>query len=277
MRNIRIIPKLEVKNDNLVKGINHEGLRILGPASEFIKKYSKEDFDEIIIIDCVSSLFGTPSAFKLIDNIAKRLRIPMAYGGGLKSLKNSTMALNQGADRIIVNSSIFKNNNLLKDLINKIGTANIIVSIYTKVLDGEYRCFTESSRNLAKNNLNQRLNYLQKNFDGEILINSIEFDGKCNGIDLNLIKILSKRKKQTFLYSGGVTSEKDLKDIVNLSDNISGIVIASSLHYQFLKENKNNRKYLDFRAIESIENNMSFIRKFTPKRILKKFPKISTR
>ncbi len=277
MRNIRIIPKLEVKNDNLVKGINHEGLRILGPASKFIKNYSEKNFDEIIVIDCVSSLFGTPSAFKLIDDTAKNLRIPLAYGGGLKDIKSSTTALNQGADRIIINSAIFKNKNILKDLINKIGSANIIISVYTKILDDEYRCFTESSRNLANENLKQWLDYLQTIFDGEILINSIEHDGRCNGIDLDLIKILSKRKNQTFLYSGGVSSEKDLKNIINLSENISGIVIASSLHYQFLKQNKGKQNYLDFRTIENIENNMNISTKFNPKKILKKFPRISTR
>ena len=277
MRNIRIIPKLEVKNDNLVKGINHEGLRILGPANEFITNYSKENFDEIIVIDCVSSLFGTPSAFKLIDDTAKKLRIPLAYGGGLKNLKNSTTALNQGADRIIINSALFKKKKTLEDLIYKIGSANIIVSVYTKILNKEYRCFTESSRNLAKENLNEWLNFLQKFFDGEILINSIEHDGRCNGINLDLIKILSKRKKQTFLYSGGVSSEEDIRNIINLSDNISGIVISSSFHYQFLKKNKGKQNYLDFRAIENIENNMNISKNFNPKKILKKFPKISSR
>ena len=276
-RNIRIIPKLEVKNNNLVKGVNHEGLRILGPAKEFTNFYSKELYDEIIMIDCIASLFGTSSAFDLVNDIACNLRLPLSYGGGLKNLKQCLLALDKGADRIIINSALFNKPSLIKELVKEIGSANIIVSIYTKFLDGQFKCFADSSRNLQKQTLDEWLEFIGKYFDGEFLVNSIDQDGRCSGIDLKLIKFLSKREKQTFLYSGGVSSKKDIKNIVSLSENISGIVIASSLHYQIIKNINEELNYLNFQTIESIENNIKFAKNFNPKKELKKFSNISTR
>ena len=105
----RIIPKIDIKGANLVKGINLEGLRVLGEPNYFISEYYKNGADEIIVQDVVASLYGRYSLLNIIKNISKDCFIPITVGGGIKSIEDIELLLSNGADRISLNSYSFSN------------------------------------------------------------------------------------------------------------------------------------------------------------------------
>ena len=111
---IRIIPILDIKNGLLIKGINLEGLRVLGKASNFSNYYYKNGADEICYIDNVATLYGTNNLSKFITDTAKNIFIPLLVGGGIKTIKNIKEILSAGADKICINSAVVDNINLLK-------------------------------------------------------------------------------------------------------------------------------------------------------------------
>ncbi len=128
-KNIRIIPKIDIKNNSLIKGVNLEGLRILGDPYDYAISYYEEGADELMFNDAVASLYGTNTLSKIINKLAKNVFIPISVGGGLRNLEISKQLFNSGADKIFVNSQVLRDGKYLKNLIKFFGSANITVSI----------------------------------------------------------------------------------------------------------------------------------------------------
>ena len=129
---MRIISRLDIKNDFLIKGINFEGLRKLGKPETFIYEYYKQGCHEVLISDAVASLYGRNHLYDLIKKITKEIFIPVCVMGGIRSIKDINNALNSGADKVGLNTSIVKEPSLLKKSISYFGESNIIVSIEAK-------------------------------------------------------------------------------------------------------------------------------------------------
>ena len=110
---IRIIPRLDIKNNFLIKGINLEGLRVLGEPYQFAKFYSETGADEIHYFDSVASLYGTNNLERLVNRTAKNLNIPLCVGGGIRSIENIENILNSGADKISINTAFIENPKLV--------------------------------------------------------------------------------------------------------------------------------------------------------------------
>ena len=109
MNKLRIIPKLEVKNSNLIKGLQYEGLRKIGNPVEYANRYYEEGADQINIIDIVSSLYSRDNLYEIIDKITENIFIPICVGGGIQSIEHIVKLLNCGADRVIINSAALRN------------------------------------------------------------------------------------------------------------------------------------------------------------------------
>ena len=118
---MRIIPKIEIKNNFVIKGINFEGLRKIGNPKEIIEKYYNQGCDEIIITDIVASLYGRNNLFDLVSEITKSVFIPITLVGGLRTLGDVKKAFRSGADKVGLNSSIIKNPNFLKEVTKRYG------------------------------------------------------------------------------------------------------------------------------------------------------------
>ena len=133
--NIRIIPRLDIKNKNLIKGINLEGLRVMGDPNKFAIDYYNQGADEILFMDCVASLYGRNSLNDIIKNVVKNIFIPITVGGGIRSVNDVSLILNSGADKVAVNSAAVKNPELIKKIANKFGSQCFVLSvIYYEVL-----------------------------------------------------------------------------------------------------------------------------------------------
>ena len=127
----RIISRLDVKNNFLVKGINLEGLRILGSPENFATKYYNENVDELVFQDVVASLYKRNQLYELTKNISNNIFIPITVGGGIRTIEDINIALNNGADRVSINSAAVENPKFIEKAVNRFGSSTISISIET--------------------------------------------------------------------------------------------------------------------------------------------------
>ncbi|KPA16157.1 imidazole glycerol phosphate synthase subunit HisF [Candidatus Magnetomorum sp. HK-1] len=145
--NIRIIPRLDIKGPNLVKGIHFEGLRVLGKPENFAKFYYENSADELIFIDVVASLYGRNSLLDIITKTSKDIFIPLSVGGGIRSIDDIKNVLRAGADKAVINTAAINNPELIKKASTKFGSSTIVISIEAiKKDDGSYEAYTDYGR-----------------------------------------------------------------------------------------------------------------------------------
>src|SRR3990167_10395123 len=147
MRNVRIIPRLDIKGPNLVKGVHLEGLRVLGKPERFARYYYENGADELIYMDVVASLYGRNSLLHIIEKTSKEIFIPLTVGGGLRSIGDIRTVLRAGADKVSLNTAAVKNPEIISEAANKFGSSTILVSIEAKKQpDGSYEVYTDNGR-----------------------------------------------------------------------------------------------------------------------------------
>ena len=230
---IRIIPFLDIKNGLLIKGINLEGLRVLGKASNFSYHYYKNGADEICYIDNVATLYGTNNLSKFISETANNIFIPLSVGGGIKTLEDIKKMLSAGADRVCINSAAIDNINLLKQASRIFGSANITIIIQSIKVNKKYYISKSNGRDLVKIN---SIDWAQKVEDygaGEIIITSVNNEGLNKGFDLDLTSKVSEKVNIPVIAHGGAGSFEDIYKVIKYT-NISGVGLASILHYEAL-------------------------------------------
>ena len=130
---MRIISRLDIKGPNLIKGVQLEGLRVIGNPSEFVKKYYLDGIDEIILIDAVASLYGRNNLFDLVSQITKEIFIPITLGGGIPfGTRCHEAALKSGADKIALNSAAIHRPSLITDIAEFSGSQAVVLSVEAK-------------------------------------------------------------------------------------------------------------------------------------------------
>ena len=129
MNTFRIIPRIDVKGTNVVKGIHLEGLRVLGTPNNFVKYYYSQGADEIIYMDVVASLYERNSLLDVVKKTAEDVFIPITVGGGLRSIDDIREALRSGADKVCMNTAVIKDNSLISQAANKFGSSTIVVAL----------------------------------------------------------------------------------------------------------------------------------------------------
>ena len=237
MKSKRIISKLEIKGPNLVKGINLEGMRVLGKPQEFSKLYYDNMIDEIYYQDSVASLYGRNSLFDLIEKVSKEIFIPLCVGGGVKSLKDIYTLMKVGADKVSINKEALKNKKFIYDATRKFGKANICISIETIKKNGDYYCFYDNGRNSSNIKVLDWISELNKIGVGEICITFVDGDGTGKGFDVDFIKKIEKITNLPIVINGGSGNIKQISDLF-LNTKIDGLSISSMFHYYYIKKLK---------------------------------------
>jgi imidazole glycerol-phosphate synthase subunit HisF len=174
----RIIPRLDIKGPNLVKGIHLEGLRALGKPSCFAKKYYEDGADELLLMDVVASLYERNSLHNIISETAKNVSIPITVGGGLRTLNDIKEVLRAGADKVSINTAAIKNPDLIRNASLKFGSSTIVIAIEAiKNENGNYYCFTDNGREYSGIEVLSWVKKIQKLGAGEIIITSVDNEG----------------------------------------------------------------------------------------------------
>jgi cyclase len=239
---VRIIAKLDVKPPYVVKPIHFEGLRKIGDPSDLAMKYYKQGADELFYIDIVSSLFQRKILFNEIEQVANKLFIPFAVGGGVRSIDDFSKMFHVGADKVVINTHAVQKDPSIIDQAAKIfGSQAVVVNIEAKRWSDTWECFTDCGRIQTQKNVLSWVNEVEQRGAGEILLQSVDKDGRCRGFDLELASEVVSLVSIPVVVSSGAGSLDDIKILVE-SSKPSGVAIASLLHYDktTIKDIKNN-------------------------------------
>ena len=232
---MRIIPRIDIKNNYVIKGINLEGLRKIGDPKEIIENYSNDEADEILIMDSVASLYGRNNLFSFIKEITNEVFIPITLGGGIKSLKDIESALNSGADKVAINSGAIEDKNFISKASKTFGSSTIISSIEAKkISQGKWEPYINCGREKTGLNLIDWIKKVQDDGCGEILLTSIDREGTEEGFDIDLIKSIYDIIYKPLIVSGGCGSIEDINYIKKNFKDCS-VSIASIIHYKKYK------------------------------------------
>jgi cyclase len=235
MKAIRIIPRLDIKGPNLVKGIHLEGLRVLGKPSDFAKYYYENGADEIMLMDVVASLYERNSLHDIISETAKSIFIPITVGGGLRSISDIKEVLRAGADKVCLNTAAINNPSLIKDATRIFGSSTIVVAIEAiKHADGKYYAYTDNGREFTGIEVIVWAKQLDEMRVGEILITSVDKEGTGEGFDLELIKKISNCISVPLIVHGGPGKKEDLP-VVFKDVGVDAVALSSILHYHYIK------------------------------------------
>tara|TARA_A100001015_G_scaffold276396_1_gene334555 strand:- start:650 stop:1507 length:858 start_codon:yes stop_codon:yes gene_type:complete len=231
LKNIRIIPRLDIKGPNLVKGIHLEGLRVLGKPEDFAKLYYEQGADELIYQDTVASLYQRNSLTDIITKTAKNIFIPITVGGGLRTLDDINQVLRSGADKIAINTAAIQNSGFITEASHAFGSSTIVVAIEAiKQSDNSYLAYTDNGREHTGVDAISWAKEAEERGAGEILLTSIDREGTGNGFDLELIKRVSDLVTIPVIAHGGAANDSHISASIKNS-GADAVAIASMLHY----------------------------------------------
>ena len=252
MKTVRIIPRLDIKGPNLVKGIHLEGLRVLGEPSRFAKFYYEQGADELIFVDVVASLYQRNSLIEIIKNTANNIFIPLTVGGGIRTINDIKNVLRAGADKVAINTAAINNPDFIKSASREFGSSTIVIAVEViRQTNGYYYCFTDNGREKTGINAFEWIKKVQDLGAGEIVLTSIDKEGTKKGLDLELINLISKITEIPLIAHGGIGRLEDFNEAFNY--NLDAIALSSVLHYNFIDNN-------DF-SLDVKEGNTEFLKK----------------
>ena len=250
----RIIPRLDIKGPNLVKGINLEGLRVLGKPERFSKFYYENGADELLYIDIVASLYNRNNLLEIVRRTSKEIFIPLTVGGGLRTLEDIQKVLFAGADKVSLNTAAIRKPEIIKESAKRFGSSTIVVSIEAKKKTrNSYEAYIDNGREPTGIDC---FGWTRKDEDlgaGEILITSIDREGTRRGFDLELTKKIADSVQIPTIACGGAGNTKQVYDVL-AEGKADAVCIASMLHYKYIKENF-------FKDDFSTEGNIDFLEK----------------
>jgi imidazole glycerol-phosphate synthase subunit HisF len=249
---IRIIPRLDIKGADLVKGIHLEGLRVLGSPELFAKYYYENGADEIFFQDVVASLFERNSLHQIISKTAQNIFIPITVGGGIRNLDDIGSVLRAGADKVSLNTAAIRNPSLIKEAVLYYGSSTIVISIETiKQKNGEYLAFIDNGREHTGIEVLDWVKQVQDMGVGEIVLTSVDREGTGEGFDIDLLKKVSKEVSVPLIVHGGASSLSNILDVINHGAN--AIALGSIIHYEAIGQLKNDQNF------NKEEGNRSFL------------------
>jgi len=228
---VRVIPRLDIKGPNLVKGIHLEGLRVLGKPEDFARYYYENGADELFFQDTVASLYGRNSLHKIVTKTARNIFIPLTVGGGLRTIVDIRDVLRAGADKVAINTAAIKNPDFIREASRIFGSSTIVIAIEAiKNTDGKYLAFTDNGREYTGMDVVSWARKVEELGAGEILLTSVDKEGTGEGYDLDLIKLVSEAVTIPVVAHGGASNPENIINSI-LYGKADAVAIASILHY----------------------------------------------
>ena len=243
MQKIRLIARLDIKNEFVIKGIHLEGLRKIGDPNILAKKYYDEGIDEIIFMDAVASLYGRNNFFHIIEKACKEIFIPITIGGGIRSVHDIELALKSGADKITLNTQAIKNPCFIKEASRIYGSQCIVGSIEAKKKENwKWEAYIDNGREQTGIDAIEWAEKLEELGIGELCVTSIDKEGTKKGFDIELIDQICKKVNIPVIASGGANNSNDIIKVCKANSNLNAVAVASMLHYNIesIKDAKHN-------------------------------------
>lgn len=231
MSNLRIIPRLDIKGSNLIKGIRLEGLRVIGDPQEHAIRYYEAGADELVYMDIVASLYGRNNLSDIISRAAKNVFIPITVGGGIRSVDDAQLILRSGADKVAINTAAIARPELITEVAHRFGSQAMVLSIEAKqVGPGKWEAYTDNGRERTGMDV---LEWVLRGVElgaGEILLTAVDREGTRAGFDLDLVRAVSTSVPVPVIASGGMGKLSHFIDAAT-QGQADGVSMADVLHY----------------------------------------------
>jgi len=231
----RIIPCLDVKEEQVVKGIKFKNHQIVGDILQYAKNYRDQGADELVFYDISASSDDRVVDKQWMTKVAEVLDIPFCVAGGIRSLDDARIILNSGADKVSINSPALENPKLISDLAREFGSQSVVVGIDSYEQDGDYYVYQYTGDiNKIRATSKKTKDWVCEAQDlgaGEIVLNCMNQDGVRNGYDLKQLMQMRKIANVPLIASGGAGEKSHFKDVFKLVD-VDGALAASVFHYK---------------------------------------------
>lgn len=228
----RIIPCLDIKNGKVVKGVHFVGLQEVGDPVELAKKYDLQCADEVVFLDITATYENRDIIKDLIERGASELSIPLAVGGGIRTIDDFRMILSSGADKVSVNSAAIANPQLIKEASDEFGVQCVVVAIDAKQRDDKsgYDVYVAGGRKNTGIDLIEWVQQCEALGAGEILLTSMDKDGTRDGFDIDMLNAVLQVVSIPVIASGGCGGIEDIIEVFEKT-NCDGALAASLFHY----------------------------------------------
>jgi len=231
----RIIVKLEIKSNHVVKPIYFEGLRRVGTPHEMTQKYFSDGADELIYIDIVASLYQRDIDYEQIKKASDNLYIPLTVGGGIRSVDDCSRLFDSGADKVCINTHALQSDSTLIDNAAKMfGSQAVVINIEAKSIADTWRCYSDNGRIPSSKDVVDWVAEVENRGAGEIILQSVDRDGSRKGFDCNLISKVMERSQVPVIIGSGAGNIRHIVDVVK-EFKPHGIALSSVLHYNDLE------------------------------------------
>jgi cyclase len=231
MKKIRLIARLDVKNNYLVKGVQLEGLRKMGNPHEFAQRYYEQGADEILYMDIVASLYNRNNLADIVRLTTNDVFVPITVGGGLRGVDDVRSILKMGADKVALNTAAIKNEHIITQVASAFGSQCMVLSIEAKRCrnDEGWEAYYDNGREHSGRDVIDWARHGESLGAGEILLTSVDAEGREKGMDIALIKSVSEAVNIPVIASGGCGMPSHIVEAAEAG--ASAVAIASIIHY----------------------------------------------
>lgn len=230
----RIIPCLDIKDGQTVKGVNFINLKQAGDPVELARAYSEQGADELVFLDITATHENRKTFAELVQRIAANINIPFTVGGGIHELADIERLLNAGADKISINSAAIKRPELIEDIARHFGSQVCVLAIDARQIDGEWYCYLNGGRIKTDYKLFVWAHEAQERGAGEILFTSMDHDGVKNGYANEALAVLSEKLSIPVIASGGAGTMEHFRDAF-CKGKADAALAASVFHFGEIK------------------------------------------
>lgn len=226
----RIIPCLDIKNGETVKGVNFLDLKEVGNPVEMAIKYSEQGADELVFLDISATEERRKTLIPLVRDIAKHINIPFTVGGGINALENVEELLKNGADKITINSASLSNPKLITEVAKRFGSQCMVVAIDTKLVENQNKVFSNGGKIETEKELFAWAKEVENLGAGEILLTSMNTDGTKSGFAIEITKQLAELVNIPVIASGGAGTMQHFENVFT-ETKATGALAASIFHF----------------------------------------------
>jgi len=210
----RLVARLDVKGPNVIKGVQFEGLRVMGDPSQLAERHYHDGAQEILFIDTVASLYGRNNLTSLVEKTVQNVFIPLTVGGGIRSVADARALLSAGADKVALNTPAIERPELLRELAEEFGSQCVVVSIQAKSNGEKWEALTEAGREHSGRDVLEWLAEATELGAGEVLLTSVDKDGTGYGFDVKLAQSVTSCSNIPVVLSGGFGGVKHLDELL---------------------------------------------------------------
>lgn len=230
---MRVIARIDIKNEFVIKGIHLEGLRKVGQPNEMALRYYQQGVDEILFMDAVASLYDRNNLFHIVAAACKEIFIPITMGGGIRTLDDIHQCLQSGADKVAINTAAVHNPDIIQQASRRFGNQCIVASIEAKRVGSGWEAYIDNGREPTQVNAIEWARKLEMLGAGELLVTSIDQEGTKRGFDNLLIAAVNQAVSIPVIACGGMGKTSDLANLLHVTVP-SAIACASIFHYDLV-------------------------------------------